>query len=174
MQPHFHVLSTGAVEKTTVSVQASYEKMRDALNKTGRPILYSLCSWGSGQPWLWGKDVSGVQCKAGLQGCIMLVATLGLHQQGSESLWIADAGRQLMENGHRCVCRWVRWVEVVRTSHCLDYTFASLFWFPVPGDTPSYHPWQCLMFLHAAALSSVQPGMTLMPGGLSCPASCSQ
>jgi hypothetical protein len=55
-----------AVEKTTVSVQASYEKMRDALNKTGRPILYSLCSWGSGQPWLWGKDVS-----AGLQGCML-------------------------------------------------------------------------------------------------------
>ncbi|GFH13806.1 melibiase [Haematococcus lacustris] len=45
------------MEKTTVSVQASYEKMRDALNASGRPILYSLCSWGSGQPWQWGKQV---------------------------------------------------------------------------------------------------------------------
>lgn len=41
------------MEKTMVSVQASYEIMRDALNATGRPILYSLCSWGSGQPHLW-------------------------------------------------------------------------------------------------------------------------
>ncbi|GIL59411.1 hypothetical protein Vafri_14096 [Volvox africanus] len=39
------------------SVQASYERMRDALAATGRPILFSLCSWGSGQPWLWGKQV---------------------------------------------------------------------------------------------------------------------
>lgn len=39
--------------------QATYERMRDALAATGRPILFSLCSWGSGQPWLWGKDVSG-------------------------------------------------------------------------------------------------------------------
>lgn len=41
-----------------VSVRQSYEIMRDALNATGRPILYSLCSWGSGQPHLWGKEVS--------------------------------------------------------------------------------------------------------------------
>ncbi|MCO5992097.1 NPCBM/NEW2 domain-containing protein [Actinoallomurus rhizosphaericola] len=34
-----------------------YTKMRDALKATGRPILYSICEWGSNQPWLWGKDV---------------------------------------------------------------------------------------------------------------------
>ncbi|GAA4613256.1 NPCBM/NEW2 domain-containing protein [Actinoallomurus liliacearum] len=34
-----------------------YTKMRDALKATGRPILYSLCEWGSNKPWLWGKDV---------------------------------------------------------------------------------------------------------------------
>ena len=33
--------------------------MRDALNKTGRPILYSLCDWGVGDPWTWGPKVGG-------------------------------------------------------------------------------------------------------------------
>ena len=29
--------------------------MRDALNKTGRPIFYSLCSWGEEDVWQWGN-----------------------------------------------------------------------------------------------------------------------
>jgi len=45
------------MEKTTVSVRRSYEIMRDALNATGRPILFSLCSWGSGAPHEWGQQV---------------------------------------------------------------------------------------------------------------------
>ncbi|MEV6829835.1 NPCBM/NEW2 domain-containing protein [Amycolatopsis sp. NPDC051102] len=34
-----------------------YTKMRDALKKTGRPIVYSLCEWGENKPWTWGGDV---------------------------------------------------------------------------------------------------------------------
>jgi alpha-galactosidase len=34
-----------------------YKAMGDALAKTGRPIVYSLCEWGSEQPWLWGDSV---------------------------------------------------------------------------------------------------------------------
>src|SRR4051812_4711353 len=34
-----------------------YTKMRDALKKTGRPIVYSLCEWGENKPWTWGADV---------------------------------------------------------------------------------------------------------------------
>ena len=34
-----------------------YEIMRDALNATGRPILYSICSWGTGEPHLWHGQV---------------------------------------------------------------------------------------------------------------------
>ncbi|WP_410616202.1 NPCBM/NEW2 domain-containing protein [Amycolatopsis sp. lyj-109] len=34
-----------------------YTKMRDALKKTGRPIVYSLCEWGENKPWAWGADV---------------------------------------------------------------------------------------------------------------------
>lgn len=34
-----------------------YAAMRDALNATGRPILYSLCDWGVADPWLWASEV---------------------------------------------------------------------------------------------------------------------
>ena len=34
-----------------------YTKMRDALAKTGRPILYSICNWGKEDPWVWGPEI---------------------------------------------------------------------------------------------------------------------
>ncbi|MFC0105681.1 NPCBM/NEW2 domain-containing protein [Kibdelosporangium aridum] len=40
-----------------VDAKLRYTTMRDALRRTGRPIVYSLCEWGENQPWLWGKDV---------------------------------------------------------------------------------------------------------------------
>jgi len=30
-----------------------FDRMRAALNSTGRPILYSMCSWGLDEVWLW-------------------------------------------------------------------------------------------------------------------------
>src|SRR5258707_15293460 len=32
---------------------SSYTVMRDALAATKRPILFSICEWGSTKPWLW-------------------------------------------------------------------------------------------------------------------------
>jgi alpha-galactosidase len=37
----------------------SYIKMRDALRKTGRPIVYSLCQYGNDAVWEWGPQVGG-------------------------------------------------------------------------------------------------------------------
>ncbi len=31
-----------------------YAKFRDALAKAGRPIVFSICEWGSNHPWEWG------------------------------------------------------------------------------------------------------------------------
>jgi alpha-galactosidase len=36
---------------------SSYTLMRDALYKAGRPIVFSLCEWGSNKPWSWAEDV---------------------------------------------------------------------------------------------------------------------
>ena len=35
----------------------SYQLMRDALEAAGRPIVFSICEWGSTQPWLWAKGI---------------------------------------------------------------------------------------------------------------------
>jgi alpha-galactosidase len=37
----------------------AYIKMRDALHKTGRPIVYSLCQYGNDAVWRWGTEVGG-------------------------------------------------------------------------------------------------------------------
>jgi alpha-galactosidase len=34
-----------------------YTAMREALDATGRPIVYSICEWGQSQPWEWAKGV---------------------------------------------------------------------------------------------------------------------
>lgn len=39
-----------------INAESAYTTMRDALYKTGRPIVFSICEWGDNQPWLWGKD----------------------------------------------------------------------------------------------------------------------
>ncbi len=39
------------------NAESTYAIMRDALKTAGRPILFSLCEWGSNKPWLWAKDV---------------------------------------------------------------------------------------------------------------------
>jgi alpha-galactosidase len=44
---------------TTQDAKASYANMRAALNAAGRPIVLSICEWGTAKPWLWGKDAGG-------------------------------------------------------------------------------------------------------------------
>jgi alpha-galactosidase len=39
--------------------KASYANMRAALDASGRPIVLSICEWGTAKPWLWGKEVGG-------------------------------------------------------------------------------------------------------------------
>jgi alpha-galactosidase len=40
--------------------EARYATMANALNATGRPILYSLCNWGEDYPWNWGSTIANV------------------------------------------------------------------------------------------------------------------
>jgi alpha-galactosidase len=42
------------------SSEASYWIMSEALKKSGRPIVFSLCEWGSTKPWLWAKDIGNL------------------------------------------------------------------------------------------------------------------
>jgi len=40
-------------------MQEIYKKMHDALLRTGRPIVFSLCQYGYGRVWRWGPSVGG-------------------------------------------------------------------------------------------------------------------
>ncbi|MZD06472.1 alpha-galactosidase [Streptomyces sp. SID5785] len=40
-----------------VDAKQRYTTMRDALRATGRPIVYSICEWGSNKPWEWAGDL---------------------------------------------------------------------------------------------------------------------
>jgi alpha-galactosidase len=44
----------------TQDSQSSYETMRDALLKSGRAIVFSICEWGSTKPWLWAGSVGNL------------------------------------------------------------------------------------------------------------------
>lgn len=37
---------------------ARYDKMSNALNATGRQILYGMCNWGQDQPWQWANTIA--------------------------------------------------------------------------------------------------------------------
>lgn len=45
---------------STQNAQASYTTMHDALVSSGRPIVFSMCEWGTAKPWLWAKDVGNL------------------------------------------------------------------------------------------------------------------
>ena len=39
------------------NAKASYSLMRDALKAAQRPMVFSICEWGTNQPWTWGADI---------------------------------------------------------------------------------------------------------------------
>ncbi len=42
------------------SSESSYTLMRNALADSGRPIVFSICEWGSTKPWLWAGPVGNL------------------------------------------------------------------------------------------------------------------
>jgi alpha-galactosidase len=55
---------------STQNAPASYSIMRDALLKAGRPIVFSICEWGTAKPWLWARDVGNLWRTTGdIQDC---------------------------------------------------------------------------------------------------------
>jgi alpha-galactosidase len=41
-----------------VDAKVAYTTMRDALRATGRPIVFSMCEWGTSSPWTWARGVA--------------------------------------------------------------------------------------------------------------------
>ena len=41
----------------TRDAREAYTTMRDAMYAAGRPMVFSICEWGTSKPWEWAKDV---------------------------------------------------------------------------------------------------------------------
>ncbi|MGA7711632.1 MAG: glycoside hydrolase family 27 protein [Rhizomicrobium sp.] len=44
----------------TQDAAAAYLTMSQALQATGRPIVFSLCEWGNSKPWLWAQNIGNL------------------------------------------------------------------------------------------------------------------
>jgi alpha-galactosidase len=44
----------------TRSAQEAYSTMSNALLATGRPIVFSMCEWGTAKPWLWANGIGNL------------------------------------------------------------------------------------------------------------------
>jgi alpha-galactosidase len=49
----------GIYQPTPADLEGAYQKMGEALAKTGRPMVYSLCEYGLGDVWKWGAKSGG-------------------------------------------------------------------------------------------------------------------
>lgn len=49
----------GDLAKENALMHAAYEKMHQAILKTGRPMVFSLCQYGLDEVWRWGPEVGG-------------------------------------------------------------------------------------------------------------------
>jgi alpha-galactosidase len=50
--------------------ESSYTLMRNALADSGRPIVFSICEWGSTKPWLWAGPIGNLWRSTGdIQDC---------------------------------------------------------------------------------------------------------
>ncbi|WP_267393674.1 MULTISPECIES: glycoside hydrolase family 27 protein [unclassified Sphingomonas] len=44
----------------TRNAEEAYATMADALKASGRPILFSICEWGTSKPWLWASKIGNM------------------------------------------------------------------------------------------------------------------
>ena len=74
--------SSGSLEE----MKAAYTKMRDALKKTGRPIVLSLCEYGWNKVWAWGESVGGNlwRTTGDITDEYKVMAEIGFNQNGLE------------------------------------------------------------------------------------------
>ncbi|MBS1803231.1 MAG: glycoside hydrolase family 27 protein [Acidobacteria bacterium] len=77
-QPDWH--------KANAIMRDSYVKMHKALLKTGRPVVYSICQYGSDSVWEWGAEVGGNLWRTtdDISDSFRSMALIGFSQAGLE------------------------------------------------------------------------------------------
>ena len=74
--------SSGSLDE----MKAAYTRMHDALVKTGRPIVFSLCEYGWNKVWTWGDSVGGNlwRTTGDITEEYRVMAEIGFNQNGLE------------------------------------------------------------------------------------------
>lgn len=49
----------------TRNAEEAYALMADALRASGRPIMFSMCEWGTSKPWLWASNIANLRRTTG-------------------------------------------------------------------------------------------------------------
>ncbi len=84
--------------------EGAYATMRDALHAAGRPVVFSLCEWGSNKPWEWAKPVGHLWRTTGdITACFDCEKSFGTWSPLSV-MRIVDAERDL--RAHAGPGRW--------------------------------------------------------------------
>jgi alpha-galactosidase len=65
--------------------EVQYAKLRDALAKSGRPIVFSICNWGVKTPWRWGPATGNLWRTTGdINDTYDRMSLIGFGQNGLE------------------------------------------------------------------------------------------
>jgi len=84
-----------------LSAEGAYMTMRDALYAAGRPIVFSLCEWGSNKPWLWGANIGHLWRTTGdIINCFDCVTTENWQHTVLNIIDLQDGLRQYAGPGH--------------------------------------------------------------------------
>ena len=74
----------------------AYTTMRSALRRAGRPILFSICEWGSNKPWEWAKDIGHSWRTTGDIGVHFLPAPVTYDENGRPR-WRAQSVLEILD-----------------------------------------------------------------------------
>ena len=67
-----------------LNAEAAYKTMGDALYATKRPILFSICEWGTTHPWLWARNIGHIwRTSMDLKAC-----TNCIYKEGAPLGWL--------------------------------------------------------------------------------------
>ena len=79
-----------------INPKGAYALMRNALRAAGRPILFSMCEWGSSKPWEWAADVGHSWRTTGDIGISFMPIPLR-HGPDGRPLWKALGVMEIVE-----------------------------------------------------------------------------
>ncbi len=81
-----------------LKAEGAYLTMRDALHSAGRPVVLSICEWGTDKPWEWGESVGHLWRTTGdIYNCFDCVKDHGAWKQWGV-LQILDMQKGLREH----------------------------------------------------------------------------